>query len=105
MSNVAKSLQDVGLKAQLNIPIILISAVLMFIGSVIPAVLTEYSTVNLFFAVGIGAAVSIVGNLILLYGLRNKLVKVFFVTATEQVTLTDKVEVKKSSSGVRNVGK
>jgi len=96
MSNVARSLEDVGFKAQLNIPIILTSVVLMFIGSVIPAMLTEYTTVNLFLAIGIGAGVSIVGNLILLYGLRNKLVKVFSVTVTEYIGMRDEVEVKKS---------
>lgn len=95
MSNVAKSLEDVGFKAQLNISIILISVVLMFIGSVIPAILTEYNTVNLFLAIGIGAAVSIVGNLILLYGLRNKLVKVFSVTFTDQGKATDEFKVEK----------
>jgi len=95
MSSVAKSLEDVGLKAQLNIPIIIISVVLMFFGCFIPAILTEYTTVNLFLAIGIGAVVSILGNLILLYGLRNRLVKVVSVTFSEQVKATDEFKVEK----------
>ena len=95
MSNVATNLEDVGLKAQLNIPVILISGVLMFIGSVIPTILIEYNTVNLCLAIVIGAVVSIGGNLILLYGLRNKLVKLFSVTSTAQVNATAKPKVEK----------
>jgi len=75
----SKSLEDVGLRAELNIPVIIVSVILMFFGIVIPPILIEYRGIDLLVAILLGALVSIVGNLVLLYGQRNKLVKVFHV--------------------------
>ena len=56
----------------------------MFVGTIIPPILTEYYEINLIPAIFFGALVSIMGNLILLIGLKHKLVKVFSVKITDE---------------------
>jgi len=94
----SKSLKDVGLRAELNIAIILVSVLLMFLGTIIPPILMEYYELDLLLAISMGALVSIVGNLVLLYGLRNRLVKVFAVEFRDTITVEDKFTVTKGKA-------
>ena len=83
--------EDINLKSEFNIPIVIISIVLMFIGTIVSSALPQYKILDFLPSVFLGALISIVGNMILLYGQKDKLIKTKIAKIGDSITMKDEV--------------